>query len=332
VFAGRGQFETILAVLDISQIPVEKEVSNEPTLMLGLFGLCLFIVNVDLHLHTAWAEEISPNRTSMFNEQWLDTVVSIEQFPLQEKSHGKLEMVPAPIGTGFIVETKNKHLVLITAKHVVTDVVDSKLQIRKSLLYRFNQQEGPAYLVKDLELEENGRGNWFLSTTHDLACRFLKQKATSKLRAITQDKFLPKTKLQTGANLLILRFPLGLRSEEHPNPIARKGMVARADRDDLLADAFVFPGNSGGPVIYEPPIKIMGKGLIISPFLNEELLIGLVTSFIPYHEIAVSSQTKRPRVVFEENSGLANVVPADAIKDLLDRDDVTKLDSLLESN
>lgn len=108
-------------------------------------------------------------------------------------------------------------------------------------------------------------------------------------------------------------------------------MVARADRDDLLADAFVFPGNSGGPVLYEPPIKIKGKGLITSPFINEEHLVGLVSEFLSYSETAVSQQTKRPRVVFEENSGLARIVPADAIRDLLNRDDVTKLDSLIES-
>ncbi len=238
--------------------------------LLGLFGLfSLIIINVDLHFHTASADELSPNRTSMFDEQWLDTVVSIEQLAPQKQPDGTIRMVPTSFETGFIVQTKNKHLVLVTARHVVTDVVDSKQQPRKNLHYRINQQEGPAYLLTDLQLEENGRGNWFLSTTHDLACRFLEWEKTSKFRAITQGKFLPKIKLQTGANLLVLGFPLGLRSEEHPNPIARKGMVARADRGDLLADAFVFPGNSGGPVLYEPPIKITGNGLITSPFINE---------------------------------------------------------------
>jgi trypsin-like peptidase len=293
-----------------------------------LLGLCSLIINVVLHSQIASADEVSANRTSMFNEQWLDTVVSVEQLASHKQPDGTTKMVSAPIGTGFIVETKNKHLVLITARHVVTDDADSKLLTKKNLLYRINQQEGPAYLLEDRQLEENGRGNWFLSTTHDLACRFLEWKTTSKFRAITQDKFLPKIKLQTGANLLVLGFPLGLRSEEHPNPIARKGMVARADRDDLLADAFVFPGNSGGPVLYEPPIKIMGNGLITSPFINDEHLIGLVASYIPYPEVAVSSQSKRPRVIFEENSGLTNVVPVDAIIELLNHDDVTQLDSL----
>jgi len=299
--------------------------------LLGLFGLfSLITINVDLHFHTAWADEPSPDRTSMFNEQWLATVVSVEQLAQQKQPDGTTKMVPTPIGTGFIVKTRNKHVVLITAKHVVTDIVDSKQQTRKNLLYRINQQEGPAYLLEDLQLEENGRGKWFLSATQDVACRFLEWKETSKFKAIPLDKFLPRTKLQTGANLLVLGLPLGLRSEEHPNPIARKGMVARADRGDLLADAFVFPGNSGGPVLYEPPIKITGNGLIASPFINEEHLIGLVSEFISYPETAISMQTKRPRVIFEENSGLAIIVPVDAITELLSRDDVSKLDSFIE--
>ena len=300
--------------------------------LLGLFGIfSLITINVDLHFHTAWANEPSPNRTSMFNEQWLDTVVSIEQLAQQKQPDGTTKMVPTPIGTGFMVETTNKHVVLITAKHVVIDVVDSKQQARKNLLYRINQQEGPAYLLKDVQLEENGRGKWFLSASHDVACRFLEWRETSKFKTMTLDKFLPRAKLQTGANLLVLGFPLGLRSEEHPNAIARKGMVALADTNDLLADAFVFPGNSGGPVLYVPPIKIAGKGLITSPFINEEHLVGLVSESISYQETAISMHTKRPRVYFEENSGLAKLVSVDAIVDLLNRDDVTKQDSLTES-
>jgi hypothetical protein len=299
--------------------------------LLGLVGLYSLIMNVDLNFHTAWADELSPNKTSMFNEQWLDTVVSIEQPAQQKQPDGTTKPIPTPIGTGFMVETKNKHVVLITAKHVVSDIVDSKQQARKNLLYRINQQEGSAYLLEDLQLEEKGRGKWFFSATHDVACRFLEWKETSKFRTIALDKFLPRAKLQTGANLLVLGFPLGLRSEEHPNAIARKGMVALADTDDLLADAFVFPGNSGGPVLYVPPIKIAGKGFITSPFINEEHLVGLVSMYISYSETAISMQTKKPRVIFEENSGLAKVVPVDAIVDLLNRDDVTKQDSLTES-
>jgi len=301
-------------------------------------ALILFSSTLMFSAGSTRADDAPGKETSMFSQQWLDTVVSIEQLQPALKEDGtvvrdpdgKVTLVPIPIGTGFIVETTNKHLVLITAKHVVADPADSTRPVSDNLVYRMNQQEGSAYLLKDLQFEQKGYGKWFLSKTHDVACRFIELEAISKHRVITLDKFLPTRQLHTGANLLVLGFPMGLRSEEHPNPIARKGMVALADRDDLLADAFVFPGNSGGPVLYEPPIKIQGNGLITSPFLNEEHLIGLITGFLPYRETAISQHTKRPRVVFEENSGLAKIVPADAIKELMNRDDVTKLDSRIE--
>ena len=71
--------------------------------LLGLIGLCSLIMNVDLHFHTVLADELSPSRTSMFNEQWLDTVVSIEQLAQQKQPDGTTKMVPTPIGTGFMV-------------------------------------------------------------------------------------------------------------------------------------------------------------------------------------------------------------------------------------
>lgn len=293
-----------------------------------------------LYTGTVCADEQKvSNKTSMFNEQWLDTIVSIEQLRPQlnpdgsvvQSSDGRIVQAPMPIGTGFIVKTNNKHLVLITAKHVVATSETPSKSEKPNLVYRINQQEGPAYLQYDKQLEQNGLGNWFLSTTADVACRFLAWEINSKFRAISPDMFMPRTMLQAGADLLILGFPMGLRSEENPSPIIRKGMVARSDKTELLADAFVFPGNSGGPALYRPPIKVKGDSLT-SPFINEERLVGLVSSFLPYFDTAVSQQTKRPRIVFEENSGLARIVPADAIIELLSRDDVTKLDSIIKPN
>jgi hypothetical protein len=212
-------------------------------------------------------EQKSSDKTSMFNEQWLDTIVSIEQLRPQLNPDGSVvqnsdgKIVLAPIGTGFIVITANKHLVLVTAKHVgATSETPVGLE-KQNLAYRINQQEGPAHLQYNKQLEQSGLGNWFLSTTADVACRFLARETTSKFRVISQDKFMPRATLQVGADLLILGFPMGLRSEENPSPIMRKGMVARSDKTELLADAFVFPGNSGGPTLYRPPIKIKGDSL-----------------------------------------------------------------------
>jgi hypothetical protein len=43
----------------------------------------------------------------------------------------------------------------------------------------------------------------------------------------------------------------------------------------------------------------------------------MVIAYRPYDDTAVSLQTKKPRVIFEENSGLAEVLPIDSIEDVI---------------
>jgi hypothetical protein len=119
-----------------------------------------------------------------------------------------------------------------------------------------------------------------------------------------------------------------MRSEQYATPIVRRAIVARVDPNNIIADGFVFPGNSGGPVVYEPTIRI-GKSFKTS-ILQGDWLVGMVSSFITYRDVAVSLQTKRPRIIFEENAGLCRVVPAETILELLQSPDFVKIDESLE--
>lgn len=105
--------------------------------------------------------------------------------------------------------------------------------------------------------------------------------------------------------------------------IVRQGAVARISdalagfSKTFLIDTFIFPGNSGGPVVLKTEInaisgtKAQDHALLIGLVSS---LIGLVSSFQTYQDFAVSQQTGRPRIIFEENAGLANVVPVDQIE------------------
>ena len=76
-----------------------------------------------------------------------------------------------------------------------------------------------------------------------------------------------------------------------------------------MINSFVFPGNSGGPVLLKPEtMSIQGTQNHPDP-----LLIGVVDAYQPYREPAVSLQTREARIVFEENSGLANILPIDYV-------------------
>src|SRR2546422_8689094 len=108
--------------------------------------------------------------------------------------------------------------------------------------------------ISDIDLVKAGAGPWFLSTTHDLAIRFFGSAITSPLPTVIPiSAFLTdRGQLNVGADLLVLGFPLGLRGQHYEAVVARRAMVASVGAKYTLLDAFVFPGNSGGPVVYAP--------------------------------------------------------------------------------
>ena len=116
-----------------------------------------------------------------------------------------------------------------------------------------------------------------------------------------------------------LGFPMGIVGGERSTVIVRSGSIARI-RDALvranqeyLIDAFIFPGNSGGPVVSKPEaFAIQG-----TKSQNAAYLIGIIKSYVSYQDVAVSSQSKRPRIIFEENSGLATVHPIDFVQEAI---------------
>jgi S1-C subfamily serine protease len=127
--------------------------------------------------------------------------------------------------------------------------------------------------------------------------------------------------LLEGDGVFTLGFPLGLVDLNENIAITRAGCIARirdckANRSKyFLIDSPVFPGNSGGPVISKPEVvAIQGTTAIGSAYL-----IGIVASYIPYKDTAVSRQTGKERITFEENSGLTLTFPVDTIEAVINQ-------------
>ena len=125
--------------------------------------------------------------------------------------------------------------------------------------------------------------------------------------------------ISEGDGVFLLGFPMGLVGESRNVVVVRQGSIARI-RDclesrskDFLIDCSVFPGNSGGPVVTRPEITAI-QG---TKSANAAYLLGIVASYLPYQDVAISQQTRRPRVIFEENSGLASVFPMDYVEDVV---------------
>ena len=120
-----------------------------------------------------------------------------------------------------------------------------------------------------------------------------------------------------GDGVFVIGFPLGLVGDARNYPIVRYGVIARIQdwirrhQDTFLIDAPAFPGNSGGPVVLKPETTAIAG----TQAITRCLLVGVISKQLRSHEVAVSDRTGEPRVVFEEDTGLAEVVPVEMVQE-----------------
>lgn len=255
--------------------------------------------------------------------KYLDSVVAIGQDNNEDGIHW--------MGTGFLFgyhlpgekyEENVYSIFLVSNKHV--------LKGQNYVYLRFNPQGGKPAQNHKLDIVVGGHN---LCKQHankdvDVAVVSIPQTYLDNLvkngvnpEFFTYDKesFLIKDlkslEVTEGDSVFALGYPMGLVGNTRQYVILRGGVISRIHdmlegySSDFIVDAPVFPGNSGGPVIIKPEvISITG-----TKSQKESRLIGLVKSYITYTDLAISPQTKRPRVAFEENTGLTNVEPVDHI-------------------
>jgi S1-C subfamily serine protease len=221
---------------------------------------------------------------------------------------------------------------LVTNKHVVLDHIAAAAG---PLSVRFNSQSPGSAREYDIPLnDEHGKPTWHAHADADvdlavirINANFLKEQGarfdffTSNGNLLTREK-AKEIGLSEGDGIFVLGFPMGLVGGIQDYVIVRQGAIARIrDRLDsptvktFLIDSFIFPGSSGSPVVLKPEASsIVGT----KPAIHQAYLVGVVQAYVSYIDTAYSKQTKRPRVTFEENSGLATVVPADYIQETIE--------------
>ena len=232
------------------------------------------------------------------------------------------------IGTGFLFGNLLKPTedglnlyttYLVTNKHVLKGL--------DNIIVRFNPQENQSSKDYSIILKSpDGKINWTGHSDSDIDVaviqvnvHFLKEQGM-KCNFFQSDKFaytidqMEKEGLGEGDFIYVLGFPMGIVTERQ-YVFSRGGTISRI-RDlyekrskDFVVDAFVFPGNSGGPVVSKPENMAVKD----TKACNKSRLIGMIKSYIPYKDVAVSVQTQKPRITFEENSGLSIVEPVDHI-------------------
>ncbi len=216
-------------------------------------------------------------------------------------------------------------LFLVTNRHVF----EQAIQRSQTMMARFNRPFGSEPNMYRLDLsQDDGSPSWFAHplAENDVAVMYINHEALKsdgieyaffeEGRHTCSLEDARTSGVSEGDGVFTLGFPLGNTGEERNYAIVRQGIIARirnwlsGTTHMFLIDASVFPGNSGGPVLLKPE-AIAIEGTQTNAHCS---LIGMVSSYLTYTEVAVSEQTGRPRMIFEENSGLASVVPQNVIQ------------------
>jgi hypothetical protein len=221
------------------------------------------------------------------------------------------------IGTSFLLECfcaeDDERIglpILVTNRHVVED---EKIQ------FRVNLREGNIIRIKIGELISGLTFNWVFHPDKniDLAIVMIPAYKGQTARGLSRLMIDNVNNYSEGREIFHLGFPLakGAEPDVQHKPILRTGIIAQKNDGYFLIEANVFPGSSGSPVFIKPRININDKEETI---IEQMRLVGVVSEYIAYQDVAISRQTGRPRIVFEDNSGLAQVFNIQHIKEIVD--------------
>jgi hypothetical protein len=252
------------------------------------------------------------NTRSWLPDEWPKTIVLIERKQQDEKGNP----VYVTQGTGFITEHESVNI-LITCKHVVFNIQQKNFY--QDLFVSFNQKDGTLGRRSLEEFKKAQQIEWSFHENPDIDLAiipFMIDTQRDDIKRMGKDLYEKIETLTEGEEIFFLGFPaLNIKKTKNIKPIVRAGIISLINDDKtFFIEANVFPGNSGSPVFLKPSImdfksKQLGQ-------IRPAKFIGIINSYLSYLDTAVSAQTGRPRVTFEENSGLANVFSTSHIDEI----------------
>jgi hypothetical protein len=231
---------------------------------------------------------------------------------------------PVKVGSGFLV-TIDGIFHLVTAKHVVTtqgangqltnNFVDSNLFV----FYR--SKTGGTTFKKISDIKKQYKVDWLFHPNVNVDIAFIPfdiDTLKDDLKVIFQNNFVDPKRVFATYDTYFVTYQPGLGTLQDLKPLFRKGTIARVEKGIIFMDAFAFPGNSGSPVFLKPSIiRYDNNAINLGGDPLGDQFVGIIGEYIPYQDIAVSAQTNRPRIVFEENTGIAVVYSIDLLNEII---------------
>lgn len=242
-----------------------------------------------------------------------------------------------PHASGFFIDVQGfTHLV--TAKHVIYNIKANSLKDENLHVFTSSKIENKIYFEPLSRIKKNLNVNWIFheNETIDLAIiPFGSDPVKADILKIPKNYFIKIEQLFELDDVFFISFQPGIKFENKLNPIIRNGTISIINTDKTFyIDGFAFPGNSGSPVFFKPKIfSFTENGVNIGPHPLNGKFIGIIGGYLTYPDIAISIQTGRPRIRFEENTGLSIVWPVDYLNQIIESKNFKKqLDFLKEKH
>lgn len=246
---------------------------------------------------------------SLLPKDLLKTTVLIERgIPNPQK---KERMDYKPVGSGFLFDFKKKVL-LLTCRHIVRED-------KENFFIKFNLKDGKTARRSLQSIKERYNVDWVFHQKRniDIAIIIFGIDFMKDDLLLIPENFIERYEnLDEGDDVFFLGYPMGITARRHVYPLVRSGIIsAKIEKKQFLIDGNSFPGNSGGPVFLRPSIFNLETRTIGQ--IRPSKLIGMIFEAIEYSDVAISPQTGRHRITFEENAALAIAYSMDRIMELL---------------
>lgn len=226
------------------------------------------------------------------------------------------------IGTGVLIRIQGINHI-ITAKHVIIDTQTN--DITKEMGVFYNKKNGNIGFVPLQEINESKGFKWIFHANPevDLAIAPYTVFAEQDVLLILEENLLTIENLFETKDVYFISYQPGLENPNKIIPIIRKGAISLIKDDkSFYIDGFAFPGNSGSPVFVTPsPISFDYRGVRVGGDQYGGKMIGIISSYLPYNETAISMQTGRVMMVTQENTGLSEVWSIDLLKEICESDE-----------
>lgn len=225
--------------------------------------------------------------------------------------------------TGFMVSVKGVFH-LVTAKHVVYDKETNSLK-DDNMFILFNSK-GKGINIRPIQgIKKEFKVDWVFHDKPEVDIAIIPfplNEAQDDVKVIPDSMFTTSDNISELDDIFFMSYQPGIEPKTKILPILRNGIISLVDEDrTFYINAAAFPGNSGSPVFLKPtPVRFSANNIAIGDDKLGGTFIGVVGEYIPYQEVAVSVQTKKPRVVFEENTGLSKVWAVEFIKEIFESD------------